>query len=181
MKRFFFLSAFLYFLSNLSCRVIRKLLTNSSSLKYQLSKHLSHKNLLVILHTMEVLLSKYYYFVSEAQRFKNYFFCCFLGFFLWFFSNLQNSMVLTIFLHTMDGLLIKYDIMMIFFSGFFSVFRTFSGFFRISLKSSDLFSERVVYCSQIIWLFSFPVFSGFFWFFPGFSGFSSNILIHSVS
>ena len=41
---------------------------------------------------------------AKLQKFKNYFF-------LWFFSNLQISMVLTTFLHIMDSLLIKYDMM----------------------------------------------------------------------
>ena len=64
-----------------------------------------------------------FYFVSKAAKFKNY-----------FFSNLQISKVFTTFLHIMDSLLIKYD-MMIFFSGFFS------GIFRIFIKSSDFFTE----------------------------------------
>ena len=56
----------------------------------------------------------YFFFTSWAKlrSLKNTFF------FWWFFSNLQISIVLTIFLHNMDSLLLKYE-MMIFFPDFF--------------------------------------------------------------
>ena len=63
---------------------------------------------------------------AKLRSLKNIFF-----FFMSLFSNLQISVVLTIFLH-MVSLLIKYD-MMIFFSGFYQV----SGFFQVFFKSSE--------------------------------------------
>ena len=88
-----------------------------------------------------------------------------------FFSNLQNSMVLTIFLHIMDSLLNKYD-MLIFFCILFSGFRIFSEFFPIFIKSSDFLTESIIYFSHIIFFLEvFPV-SGFFQYF---SGFPSNL------
>ena len=82
------------------------------------------------------------YFVSEAQKFKNYFF-------LWFLSNLQISMVLTIFLHIIDTLLIKYD-MMIFFSGFPGL----SSNIQIS-SQNRLFTSHM--CSHVhIWIADTP-------------------------
>ena len=102
---------------------------------------------------------KYFYFVSEAPKFKNHFL-----FFLSFFSNLQISMVLTIFLHIMDTLLVKYD-MMNFFPDFFPVSRFSRIFFRIFIKTSDFSKEWIVSFSYMMWWFSFqeiyPV-SGFF-------------------
>ena len=49
---------------------------------------------------------------SEVLKLPFSFF--FLLFFSWFFSNLQISMVLTIFLHIMDGSIINYDMMILF-------------------------------------------------------------------
>ena len=73
----------------------------------------------------------------------------FSGFFR-IISNLQISTVLTIFLDRLDGLLLKWDIIIFFFgiSSGFQIFLNFSGFFRI-----------------------FPDFSGFFRIFPDFSEF----------
>ena len=85
-------------------------------------------------------------------------------------------MVYTIFLHIMDSLLIKYDLM-IFFCGFFQIF----------IKCSDFFTEWIVYCSQIICLFYFLIFFRFpeFFrifpdFFPDFHQIFKFILFHRL-
>ena len=54
----------------------------------------------------------------------------------------------------MDGILLTYDVM-IFFSGNLSGFQIFSGFFRIFIKSSDFFTEWMVYFYYMIFWFSF--------------------------
>ena len=51
-----------------------------------------------------------------------------------FFSNIQIFAVLSVFLHRIDGIILKFD-MMIFFSWNTSGFRIFSGFFRIFTNS----------------------------------------------
>ena len=97
-------------------------------------------------------------------------------FFWWFFSNLRISMVLTIFLHILDSLLIKYD-MIIFLSGFFSDFSGFSsnlqiysqnGFFTSHLWYNDFFPGNL--SAFRIFLHMFPDF---------FSEFSSSFQISS--
>ena len=122
-----------------------------------------------------------FYFVSEAPKFKNYFFLCvFFLFFLWFFSNLQISMVLTMFLHRMDGLLIKYE-MMKFFPGFFpdftGLFRIFPDFHKIfrflhRMDSLRLINYLIIFFSRksfrLVSGFWFPVFFWFFCIFPDF-------------
>ena len=92
----------------------------------------------------------------------NSFFLVFLAFCknLGFFSNPQISMVLTTFLHRIDGLLLKYEIII----------------FRILFKSSDSFSFDHI--SSRNWSFSYKIWwqnllSGFFRIyriFPDFSG-----------
>ena len=76
-----------------------------------------------------------------------------------FFSNLEISMVLTIFLYRIDGLLLKYD-MIIFLSGFFSNL-DFNGFDHIS-SQDQWFTYQISYDNFLIWIFiRFP---DFFWF-----------------
>ena len=104
-----------------------------------------------------------FYFLSEAPKFKD-------SFFLWFFSNLQISMVLTISLHIMDILIIKYD-MMIYFSVFFSVsvfFPYFSGF----SSNLQIFSQNgLLTCHELHDYFLFLKFYRF----PDFSAYLSYL------
>ena len=75
-----------------------------------------------------------FYFVSEAPKFENLFF--FRFFFLWsHFSNLQISVVWTIFLHIMD----------IFFPEFFPVYR----FFRVFMISLNSFCFLVYSAHEV--------------------------------
>ena len=95
-------------------------------------------------------------------------------------------MFLTIFLHSMYVIHLKYD-MMIFFPGNFSGFRIFSGFFRIVFKFSNLqisVDLLIVYSSSTVLikydmmvffpgnLSDFQIFSRIF---PDFPGFFSNL------
>ena len=64
-----------------------------------------------------------FYFVSEAPKFKK------ISFFLSHFSNLQISMDLTLFLHRINGLLLKYDVIIVFSGTSSGFFPDFSGFF----------------------------------------------------
>ena len=115
-----------------------------------------------------------FYFVSEAQKFRNFFFFCFFLFLniSWgHFSNLQISAVLTIFLHWFDSLRLICDMFKFF--PFFSRFFKNSSFLTIFSTRPDLFSQiwfEIIFQNFIPFPF-FRIFPGFFPVFPFFSGF----------
>ena len=117
------------------------------------------------------------YFVSEAPKFNakviyplfiqwrslnkkgiDYLSIRITFFFLWFFSNLQSSLVLTLYS----------------FPDCFPV----SGFFWIFIKSSDFFTEWIASFSHVIKQFSFPEIYPVSGFFLDFSGFSLNLKMY---
>ena len=99
----------------------------------------------------------HFYFVSYSSEVIDLLFF----FFTPIFSNLHILVFLTIFLHSMYDLHLKYD-MMIFFSGNLSGFWIFSGFFRIFLKFSDLTISLVIMDSLLLKFTMMTLFSKFF-------------------
>ena len=82
-------------------------------------------------------------------------------------SSYLHAFVLTIFLYRIDGLLLKYD-MIIFLSGFFSNL-DFNGFDHIS-SQDQWFTYQISYDNFLIWIFiRFPDFPRIF---PNFTDFS---------
>ena len=119
-----------------------------------------------------------FYFVSDSSEVINLLFFSLLP---GFFSNLQISAFLTIFLDRMISLLLKYN-MIIFFSviypvsGFFRFFSVISGFYSNLQISSflSIFLERMISIFLKYDMILFYLLSGFFRFF---SGFYSNLQI----
>ena len=94
-----------------------------------------------------------------------------------FFSNLQISSFLTIYLYMIEGLVLKYD-MIIFFFGTASGFRIFSRFSRVSLNlqissvfTIILYRIDCLLFLNVIWKFFFPKFHPVSRFFPDFPDF----------
>ena len=85
-----------------------------------------------------------FYFVSEAPKFKNIF--LFFFFFWSHFSNLQISMVLTIILHRIYGLLFIYD-MIFFLSGILFIIEKFD------------IPVKMPWEKEVLWVYSF----GYVW------------------
>ena len=118
---------------------------------------LRHENLDCI-QCIETCHKTIFYFVSKAQKYL----------FLSPFLNFQISMVLIIFLHRTNDLLLKYDTI-IFLCGIFCGFRILlniqiSMVFMIFLHRIDgllLKYDLIIYFSGI--LSGFRIFSGFFW------------------
>ena len=101
-------------------------------------------------HLLEYKIDNVFTSWAKLRSLKIWVFFSFFSFFfvfcknLGFFSNLQISVVLTTFLHIIDGLLLKYD-MLIFFPRNLSGLRIFSGFFRFFFKSQDFFSFHPIF------------------------------------
>ena len=127
---------------------------------------------------MNYNISNSFYFVSDSSEVIDLlvFFVCF---FTPIFSNLRMKVFLTIFLHSMCDLDLKYD-MIIFCSGILADFRIFSGFIRIFIKSSDfsVFNHISwsVPLSCTIWWYTFRIFFRF----SDSSGFSGFFQFHRI-
>ena len=116
----------------------------------------------------------YFYSVSDTSEVMNL-----LSFSLLpgFFSNLEISAFLTIFLHKMISLLLKYDMMIFFWNVFrfpnFSGFRIFPGYFPdFNLQIFSVFNH-ICYDIYFGYLYGFKIF-------PVFSGFHSNLQISLI-
>ena len=96
-------------------------------------------------HTQKVLnlfFRPHFYFVSDSSEVIDL-----LSFFSHsspFFSNLQNSAILLIFLYRTDGSLLKYDMMILLFWNL-SGFRIFSGFFKFLPDFFKIFSVLTMF------------------------------------
>ena len=133
-----------------------------------------------LMHEITVNVDKYlfslgFYFVGEASKFENLFFVLFLDKIWSRFSNLQISVFWAVFLHIMDSLLIRYNIIM-FLSGTLSGFQVFSVFFRIFFKSS-YFSLPIKYGMIILFSGFYPVSWFIFWIIPVFPFFPDFVLL----